>query len=104
MSLLTSNVRQLRLIGLLEGVSLLLLLGVAVPLKHLYSNPALVRTLGPIHGLLFLLFIIKTLSVGVEQRWKFSATTWKVLLACMVPFGTFYIDYKILRKLPEAAG
>ncbi|MDO7876580.1 DUF3817 domain-containing protein [Hymenobacter sp. ASUV-10] len=103
MSLLTSNVRQLRLIGLLEGLSLLLLLGVAVPLKHLYGNPALVRSLGPIHGLLFLLFIIKTLSVGVEQRWKFSETTWKVLLACLVPFGTFYIDYKILRKLPEAA-
>jgi integral membrane protein len=105
MSFLTSNVRQLRLIGLLEGVSLLLLIGVAVPLKHLYGNPALVRTLGPIHGLLFLLFIVKTLSVGVEQRWKFSKTTWKVLLACMVPFGTFYIDYKILRKLPdETAG
>jgi len=102
MSLSTSNVRQLRLIGLLEGVSLLLLLGVAVPLKHLYGSPALVRSLGPIHGLLFLLFIIKTLSVGVEQRWKFAETTWKVLLACMVPFGTFYIDYKILRKLPAA--
>lgn len=100
MSLLTSNVRQLRLIGWLEGLSLLLLIGVAVPLKHLYGNPALVRALGPVHGLLFLLFVIKTLSVGVEQRWRFAHTTWKVLLACLVPFGTFYIDHKILRKLP----
>jgi integral membrane protein len=103
MSLLTSKVRQLRLIGWLEGLSLLLLVGVAVPLKHFYGSPALVRALGPIHGLLFLLFIIKTLSVGVEQRWKFSETTWKVLLACLVPFGTFYIDHKILRQLPEEA-
>ena len=96
------NVRQLRLIGLLEGVSLLVLLGVAVPMKHLYGNPALVRTLGPIHGLLFLLFILKTLSVGVEQRWKFGEITWKVLLACVVPFGTFYIDSRILSKIPPA--
>jgi len=98
-----SNVRQLRLIGLLEGISLLVLLGVATPLKHIYGDPTLVRALGPVHGLLFLLFIIKTLSVGVEQRWKFSETTWKVLLACLIPFGTFYIDNKILSKiLPEA--
>jgi integral membrane protein len=97
-----NNVRQLRLVGLLEGVSLLVLLGVATPLKHLYGDATLVRILGPIHGLLFLLFIIKTLSVGVEQRWKFSETTWKVLLACLIPFGTFYIDSKILRKIPPA--
>jgi integral membrane protein len=100
---LTSNVRQLRVIGLLEGLSLLVLVGIAMPLKHVYGDPALVRALGPVHGLLFLLFIIKTLSVGVEQRWKFAETTWKVLLACIIPFGTFYIDHKILRKLPEEA-
>ncbi|MBF9219938.1 DUF3817 domain-containing protein [Hymenobacter ruricola] len=98
-----SNVKQLRLVGLLEGISLLVLLGVAVPMKHLYGDPALVRALGPVHGLLFLLFVIKTLSVGVEQRWKFSETTWKVLLACFVPFGTFYIDQRILRRLPPEA-
>jgi integral membrane protein len=95
-----SNVKQLRLVGLLEGISLVLLIGVAVPMKHLYHDPTLVRALGPVHGLLFLLFVMKTLSVGVEQHWKFSETTWKVLLACLVPFGTFYIDSKILSKIP----
>jgi integral membrane protein len=99
-SFFQDNVRQLRLIGLLEGISLLALLGVATPLKHLYGDATLVRIIGPIHGLLFLLFVIKTLSVGVEQRWKFSETTWKVLLACIMPFGTFYIDSKILSKIP----
>lgn len=98
--LLTSNVGRLRLIGLLEGISLLVLVGVAVPLKYAYSDPSLVRAIGPVHGLLFLLFILKTLQVGVEQRWKFAQTTWKVLLACIVPFGTFYIDRKILSRLP----
>ncbi len=55
--------------------------------------------MGPAHGLLFLLFVISTLSVGVEYRWKFRTTTWKVLLACIVPFGTFYIDKKILAPM-----
>jgi integral membrane protein len=102
-SFFEDNVRQLRLIGLLEGISLLVLLGVATPLKHFCGSPVLVRVLGPIHGLLFLLFVVKALSVGVEQRWKFSETTWKVLLACVVPFGTFYIDSRILSKISPAA-
>ncbi|SFQ25831.1 integral membrane protein [Flavobacterium akiainvivens] len=89
----------MRIIGFLEGISLLLLVFVAVPLKYAASDPSLVKTLGPIHGALFLLFIFNTLSVGVDQGWKFSQTTWKVLLACIIPFGTFYIDHKILRPI-----
>jgi len=55
--------------------------------------------MGPIHGFFFVIFIINALSVGIEYRWKFSEITWKVLLACMIPFGTFYIDYRILRRM-----
>lgn len=96
---LLTNIGRLRLLGLLEGVSLLLLIGIAVPAKHIFGNPALVKSIGPVHGILFLLFVFNTLSVGVEHRWKFTTTTWKVLLACMIPFGTFYIDKKILSKI-----
>jgi len=87
------------LIAFLEGISLLALVGIAVPLKYAYDDPYWVKLIGPVHGLLFLLFVINTLGVGVEYRWKFSTTTWKVLLACLIPFGTFYIDRKILAKL-----
>jgi len=59
------------------------------------------KNLGPIHGVIFLLFLFNTLSVGVEQNWKFKTTTWKILAACFIPFGTFYIDYKFLRHLKE---
>lgn len=96
---LITKIGRLRLIGLLEGISLLVLVGVAVPAKHIYGNPSLVKAIGPIHGILFLLFIFNTLSVGIEQQWKVKTTTWKVLLACLVPFGTFYIDRKILSKI-----
>lgn len=102
MPLFRSPLGRLRLLGLAEGVSLLVLVGVAVPLKHFYGAPALVRALGPVHGLLFVLFVLNTLRVGVEYGWSFAGTTWKVLLACLLPFGTFYVDRKILAPLQRA--
>ncbi|UTW63592.1 DUF3817 domain-containing protein [bacterium SCSIO 12741] len=95
----TTNMGRLRLFGWLEGLSLLILVFVAVPLKYLLHEPKWVALMGPIHGGLFLLFIFNTLRTGIEQRWKFSETTWKVLIACLIPFGTFYIDNRILRKM-----
>ncbi|MCU0325367.1 MAG: DUF3817 domain-containing protein [Spirosomaceae bacterium] len=94
-----TNLSRLRIIGFLEGVSLLILIFVAVPIKYWAGNPSLVKAIGPIHGALFLLFVFSAISTGVEQKWSFKEITWKVLLACLIPFGTFYIDYKILRKL-----
>lgn len=95
--LIKTNTGRLRIIGFLEGISLLLLLFVAMPMKYIFHYPEGTKIMGSIHGALFLLFIFNTLSVGVEQGWKFKVTTWKVLLACIIPFGTFYIDRKILR-------
>lgn len=93
---------RLRLLSYLEGISLLILVFIAVPLKYWVQQPMLVKALGPIHGMLFLWFVISTLSVGVERHWKFRQTTWKVLLACLIPFGTFYIDRRILKPIMEA--
>lgn len=97
--LLKTKVGRLRIIAILEGISLLILVGIAVPMKYAFGNTALVKMMGPVHGGLFLLFLFNTLSVGVEQKWKFKETTWKVLLACMIPFGSFYVDRKILSKI-----
>lgn len=96
MTLFTSAIGRLRLLGLLEGLSLLLLVGVAVPLKHLYGDASLVRAIGPVHGLLFVLYLLGTLRVGVEQHWRFAHTTWKVLVASLVPFGTLWVARNIL--------
>lgn len=97
--LLKTKTGRLRIIGLLEGISLLLLVFIAVPIKYIWHDPVLVKAMGPVHGALFLLFVFNALSVGVEQQWKFRETTYKVLLACIIPFGTFYIDHTLLRKI-----
>ena len=101
---INTQIGRLRLLAMLEGISLLILVGVAVPLKYGWHNPTLVKAMGPVHGALFLFFVVNTLSVGIEYRWKFKDTTWKVLLACIVPFGTFYVDHTILSKMqaPQA--
>lgn len=95
----TSSVGRLRLLGFLEGTSLLLLVFIAVPLKYWMEDHSLVKSIGPVHGVLFLLFVFNALQVGVQKKWKFMGTTMKVLVACIVPFGTFYIDSKILKAI-----
>nr|WP_262908024.1 DUF3817 domain-containing protein [Hymenobacter sp. 15J16-1T3B] len=91
----------MRQLGRPEGPSLLV--GVAVPLKPLVPDPTLVPTFGPVHGLLFLLFVLNTLRVVMELGWRFADTSWQVLMACLVPFGTFYIDRYILPPLQAAS-
>lgn len=98
-SLLKTKIGRLRIIAFLEGLSLLILIFIAVPLKYFYDTPSLTKMMGPLHGVLFILFTINCLSVGIEQNWRFKQTTWKVLIACFIPFGTFYIDKTILSKI-----
>jgi len=98
----TTPIGRLRLCAYLEGVSLLVLVFIAVPLKYVFDNPDWVRGIGPLHGALFVLFIFNALRVGIEEHWTFRQTTWKVIVACFIPFGTFYLDYKLLRNM--AAG
>ncbi len=97
--LLKTKIGRLRIIAILEGISLLILVFIAMPLKYFFSYPNISQFIGPVHGALFLLFVFNTLNVGIEQQWKFSKTTWIVLIACIIPFGTFYIDTKILNKI-----
>lgn len=96
---LSTSLGRLRFIAILEGITLLCMAFITVPLRVFYGVNTFSKILGPIHGCLFVLFIFHTLRFAVENNWKFKEITWKVLIACIIPFGTFYIDYKILRPL-----
>jgi integral membrane protein len=97
--LLKTNIGRLRVVAFLEGTSLILLFFVAVPLKYIWGYPHWSQIIGTAHGALFVLYILNTMSVASDQQWKFTTTTWKVLLASFIPFGTFYIDKKILKHV-----
>ena len=94
-----SPIGRLRFIAFFEGISLLVLMLIAMPVKYIYGDPSLVRSVGMAHGVLFIVFIFSTILVSSDYKWKFFGTTWKVLLGGFLPFGTFYIDKKILKPL-----
>jgi len=86
-----------RIIALLEGVSYLLLLFISVPIKYLYDNEFYVKLLGMPHGILFILYILIAYKIKKSMRWNIS-TFMIVIIASLIPFGTFYIDRRHLLK------
>lgn len=81
---------------MLEGLSLLLLVFVGVPVKYFFQDPLPVKILGPIHGGLFLLYIVMMIPVALDKKWNVF-TIVKLLIASIIPFGFIYIDRTILR-------
>lgn len=94
--LLASSMGRLRVIAFVEGVSYLVLLFIAMPLKYLAGVPLAVRVAGMAHGVLFVAFGLALLMVLVEQRLTFvrSAITFA---SSLVPFGTFVVDKHLKR-------
>ena len=86
-----------RITALLEGVSYLLLLFIATPIKYLYDDPQYVKMLGMPHGILFMAYVVLAILISANMKWT-TKTLWIVLIASVIPFGTFYIDKKYLNK------
>ena len=86
-----------RIIAFLEGVSYILLLFIAVPLKYWGGDEQYVKLLGMPHGLLFVGYIILAFLMRKEERWN-NTELFIVLICSVLPFGTFYIDKKYLKK------
>ncbi|WP_439505852.1 DUF3817 domain-containing protein [Sediminibacterium sp.] len=89
-----------RTIGYAEGISLLLLLGIAMPLKYLAGYPLAVKYTGWAHGLLFVAYLALALWVKEQDNWPFKYLIY-AFLAAFFPFGTFLFD-KWLKKQGNA--
>lgn len=90
---------RLRLIAVLEGISYLVLLFIAMPAKYYFGNPGLIRPVGMLHGWLFVLYILLLLLAHYQKNWGWKITFIGVLLS-FLPFGTFYAERKYFR--PES--
>jgi integral membrane protein len=98
---MTLSPSKLRLLWIarLEGVSFLLLLGVAMPLKYLAGLPLAVRISGAVHGLLFLAFVAALARVAAQEGWaRRRVATWFV--ASLVPFALFFLERDLSRPAP----
>ncbi len=94
-------VTWVRWVGLVEGVSFLLLLGVAMPLKYFANWPTGVSVVGMAHGVLFLAYVGLIVGAYAAGRLGGRLSLWSAV-AAVVPFGPFLIDRK-LREV-EAGG
>jgi integral membrane protein len=100
MSLPTTPLARLRLVGLLEGASFLVLLLIAMPLKYLAGQPLAVRYVGMAHGVLFLLYLLALVPVALDRRWGWKTCALAVL-ASVFPAGPFIFDARVLRPLEK---
>jgi integral membrane protein len=93
---LYNTLGRLRLTGILEGLSFIILLLIAMPLKYIAGKPEMVSIVGMAHGVLFVLYISLSVLAKFEYPWSWKKM-FALWVASVVPFGTFYADYKLLR-------
>jgi integral membrane protein len=91
------TVARLRLVGLIEGVSFLALLGIAMPLKYLAQMPLAVKYVGAAHGFLFILYVLALGHASAARLWPLRVIL-ALFAAAVVPFGTFAGDRWLRRQ------
>ena len=88
--------RIFRGVALMEGVSYLLLFALSMPLKYWAGIREPNIYIGYVHGFLFLAYIALAVVLWQERKWSLKTLFW-ILLASLLPFGTFYLDSRFLK-------
>lgn len=89
--------KHFRTLSLIEGISLLILLFIAMPAKYYFGIPKIVPIVGTIHGLLFLSYMVMSLMVSHRQNW--SILKWlSIFLAGAIPFACFIVESRLKRE------
>jgi integral membrane protein len=89
------TLKTFRVISLLEALSFLVLLLVAMPVKYILGNPELVRIVGMAHGILFVLYILGAFLFKNKLKWS-NQILGVVILCSIIPIGPLYVDRKYL--------
>lgn len=95
--MLKTALGRFRLIGILEGISFLVLLLIAMPLKYYAGLLEVVTVVGMLHGLLFVLYVLAIVYITIVSRWKWVRVL-GALIAAFVPFGPFVLDYRLRKE------
>ena len=97
MTMLFDTVGRLRIAGICEGISYLLLLGIAMPLKYLAGLPEMVEVVGWVHGVLFITFVVALVIAWLVRRWSIVFAG-LLFVAALVPFGPFIADHWLKKE------
>lgn len=100
--MLSTALNRLRVISIVEAVSYLILLGVAMPLKYVWGEPLAVRIVGMTHGVLFCVFCVALLHSTIVQRWTLKPPFW-IFMASLVPFAPIWVEKWLATQQPQTS-
>lgn len=96
-NILSSTMGRFRVISFIEGISYVVLLFIAMPLKYMYGFPLAVKITGSAHGFLFVLFMLLLAQVKIEYDWNLKKSI-KAFIASLIPFGTFFLEAELRKE------
>jgi integral membrane protein len=85
-----------RVMAYVVGVMLLVLVFIAMPVKYIGDDPSLVETVGPIHGFLYVVYLVFTVDLGVRLKWPLGRML-LIMLAGTIPFMSFVAERWVTR-------
>ena len=96
-------IHRLRVVGFMEGVSFLVLLGIAMPLKYFGDMPEAVKVVGWAHGLLFISFVVLLIMAMILAEWSLRRGA-MFFVAALLPFGPFFMDKHLRGRTEPCTG
>ena len=82
----------------MEGLSYISLILIAVPVKYIFNSHSMVKYLGMPHGILFIMYLLASIIMKKNNEWVKNNFI-LVLIASIIPFGTFVVDYKLKKTI-----
>jgi len=92
--MIKTTLGQLRIAGILDGISLVVLLFIAMPLKYWADIPMAVTVAGSVHGVIFVSYVLVILYAQIRLRWNIIWSMLAVVVA-FIPFGNFIYDWQL---------
>lgn len=95
-----SELKKFKIINKIEGISFIILLFIAMPLKYSFGYPIATKIVGMLHGLLVFAFIYQIIEAKKEAGFTGKETALYSILS-LIPFGSFYTDKLLAEKLSQ---
>lgn len=94
-----------RVMAYVVGIGLIVLVLVGMPLKYIWHQPAVVATVGPVHGFLYMIYLLAAFDLGRRADWPLRRLA-LIMLAGTIPFVSFYAERVVTRwiRQPQHAG
>lgn len=95
---MAAALKRFRIIAWIVGVMLLILVFVAVPLHHFANKPQLSEVVGPLHGFLFVIYLLAALDLAIRLRWR-PVRAVLIMISGTIPFASFIAERSVTKQV-----